>query len=384
MIYDFIIVWWWAAWLFASISADKSLSKLILEKNKILWIKVLLSGWERANVSNMDIEPTRDYFGQNRKAMIWIYNSCTNWDMMAWFAEKWVSIVEEDRGRLILESWDSKELLWVLKAESKANNTTHYTKKAVSKIAKINEIFTLTTDSWEEFKAKNVAITVGWRSFMHTWTVWDWYSFAESFGHSIIRPHRWLCWLVSREDFSEISWVSTKLNFSLRDKKTWKEIYWEFWPLLFTHFGVSWPILHNSAVALWEYLNSLEIKNGKLVEGELTWDLDDQEEYIKENIIAKITFNLDWLAKSVIKFFNLTEESFEREMDILNWRSWKEAKITWWWVKLDELTNKLESKKVPGLYFAGEVLDITGKTWGFNLQLWWSSGALVWKSIKVD
>ena len=74
MIYDIIIVWAGAAWLFAWINSDKKLNKLILEKMPKPWIKVLLSWWERANVSNMDIEVERDYFGQNKKALISIFS----------------------------------------------------------------------------------------------------------------------------------------------------------------------------------------------------------------------------------------------------------------------------------------------------------------------
>ena len=67
-----------------------------------------MSGWERANVSNADIEPTRDYFTQNKKFLHSIFSKYTNWDIMSFFAESGVEIVEEDRSRLILKSWDSR------------------------------------------------------------------------------------------------------------------------------------------------------------------------------------------------------------------------------------------------------------------------------------
>ena len=108
MIYDVIIVWAWAAGLFSGICLNKNLKKLLLEKTAKPWTKVLMSGWERANVSNADIEPTRDYFTQNKKFLFSIFSNYTNWDTMSFFAENWVEIVEEDRNRLILKSWDSK------------------------------------------------------------------------------------------------------------------------------------------------------------------------------------------------------------------------------------------------------------------------------------
>lgn len=367
-IYDFIAIGWWAAWLFATINAPKGFSKIILEKStKTMWVKVLLSWGERANASNMDIEPTRDYFGQNRKAMIWIYNAFTNWDIMWWFAENWIVVVEEDRWRLILESWDSRELLNILVKKSRENNTEHMLWCEVLEITKDGDNFLLKTNQWE-FLARNVLVSSGWRSFMHVWTVWDSYKFAEGFWIDVVRPHRWLSGLVTREDLKEVSGVSTRVSLEVVSRGEKKPIYTEVWPILFTHFGVSGPIIHNSGVALGEYLNKKNIK--------------DEEEFLRENVNLKVTFNLDGLPKSLIRFFELTEEDRERDLNVIDYRSWKEAKVTWGWISLNELTNKLESKKVPWLYFAGEALDLTWKTWGFNLQQAWSSGALVWKSIK--
>ena len=121
MIYDVVIVWAWAAWLFAGISLDKKYKKLILEKTEKPGMKVLLSGWERANVSNMDIEPTRDYFTQNKKFLLSIFARYNQWDTMSFFSEQGINIVEEDRHRLILESGDSKELLSCLLENIKKN-----------------------------------------------------------------------------------------------------------------------------------------------------------------------------------------------------------------------------------------------------------------------
>ena len=104
MIYDVVIVWAGAAGLFSGICLDKKFKKLILEKTEKPGMKVLLSGWERANVSNMDIEPTRDYFTQNKKFLLSIFSRYNQWDIMSFFSEQGINIVEEDRHRLILES----------------------------------------------------------------------------------------------------------------------------------------------------------------------------------------------------------------------------------------------------------------------------------------
>jgi len=374
-IYDVIIIWSGAAWLFCSIQADFWLKKLILEKNKTPWKKVLLSGWERANVSNIYIDPTRDYFGQNRKAMISLLSRFSQWDLQSFFAENWVEIVEEDRWRLILKSWDSRELLNLLLKKSKQNNTEI---KYNSEVIKIKQVslketglsfdgfdagFVIITKFWENFYSKKVVITTWWKSFYQVWTTGDWYIWAKQFWHTIINPFRWLCGLVTRENLSEISWISLDLIVELFDKSKNKLIYKENWPFLFTHFGISWPIVFNTSVALWEYLNELEF---------------DKEKYLKENIFIKLSFDLENIPKRVKKFFNLDENNSEIVLDLIDLRSWKESKVTGWGVKLDELNNNLESKLTPGLYFAWEILDLTGKTWWYNLQLAWSSGYVVW------
>ena len=386
-IHDIIIIWAWAAGLFASINVPKNLSKLILEKNKTPWTKILLSGWERANVSNMDIESERDYFGQNTKSLIWMFKRYNQYDTMSFFAENWVNIIEEDRWRLILESWDSRELLDILLKKSKENNTEIKYNSWVENIVKNEEIFEIITNTWDKFIAKNVLITTWWKSFFQSWTTWDWYAWARDFWHTIITPQRWLCGVVSKKDLSEISWISSDLKIELFDKNSTKPIYQEFWPLLFTHFWLSGPIVFNLAVALWNYLNKINlysfINNLDLSNIKETEKNDYiVREYLKENISINIEFDIKKTPKRVVKFFEITSEDNKRNLFLQDFRTWKEAKVTTWWVKLDELTNNLESKFTPGIYFAWEILDLTGKTWGFNLQLAWTTWYIVWKSFE--
>ncbi len=384
--FDIIIIWAWAAGLFTSIESPAYLSKLILEKNKNPWVKVLLSGWERANVSNIDIDPQRDYFGQNKKALIGMFKKYNQFDTMWFFAENAVNIVEEDRGRLILESWDSRELLELLVKKSKENNSKIECNTSVVDIMKIGEKFEILSQNWTRYTCDKLVITTGWKSFSQVWTTGDGYKWAQNFGHTLITPHRWLCGLVTKKDLSEISWVSCDVKLEVISILSNKTIYTETWPLLFTHFWVSGPIIFNAWVAIWEYINSLDLT-------EFIFHLDfskipenEKEDYIernflKENISLKLTFDLQNTPKRIIKFFELVQENLDINLELQDYRTWKEAKVTGWWIKLDELTNNLESKLVSWLYFAWEILDITGKTWWFNLQFAWTSWHIVWKNL---
>lgn len=95
----------------------------------------------------------------------------------------------------------------------------------------------------------------------------------------------------------------------------------------------------------------------------------------------KIKFNEASLTKKLEKFFELTPEKMEIILHINDLRGWAEAKVTGGGVILDELDKNFQSKLVPGLYFIGEVIDITGKTGGFNLQSAWSEGFVLGKSL---
>ena len=162
-IHDVIIVWAGAAGLFSSIHIPKKYSKLLLEKNTKAGVKVLLSWWERANVSNMSIDGEDDYFGQNKKCLKSILTRFNQWDTMNWFSDNNINIIEEDRGRLILESGDSKELLNILIQKSQDNNSDIITWQDVKEITLhpnplllgegIKQAFILITDAWKKYFA---------------------------------------------------------------------------------------------------------------------------------------------------------------------------------------------------------------------------------------
>lgn len=370
MIYDVIIVWAWAAWLFAWINLDKNLKKIILEKTDKPWVKVLLSWWERANVSNIDIEVERDYFSQNKKALISIFKRYNQWDIQSFFAENWINIVEEDRWRLILESGDSKELVNLLLKKVKENNCDIRLNSDVKKINKQDDIYEVKLENKVKYKAKNIIVSTWGKSFFQVWTTWEWYNFAKDLWIKLFSPHRALCWLTTKKDFKELSGSSIDLWIKLLDNK--KEIYFEKWPLLFTHFWISGPIVFNTANALWEYLNNINIESE-----------EDKIKYILENIKIELDIDKEKTTKKISKFFDKELENDKKIIFWLqDWRSWKEAKATWWWIDMNELDKNMQSKKYDWLYFIWEVVDVTWKTWGFNLQWAWSSSYICVKNIK--
>jgi predicted flavoprotein YhiN len=367
MKYDVVIIWGWAAGLFAWICLDKKLKKIVLEKNKKPGIKVLLSWGERANVSNMDIDPMRDYFTQNKKFLLSIFARYTNWDIMSFFAENNVSIVEEDRSRLILESGDSKELLACLLENLRKNKCELRNGDGVETIVhnKIWELdkgwYVVVTTSGKQYETKSVIVSCGGKSFFQVWTTWDGYKMAEKLGVKVTGTHPCLCGITTKTDLKEVSGVSARVDMKFIDTLNGKEIYTETGPILFTHFWVSGPIIHNVSVVAGEYINSLGLSE------------KESEKYFCDNFALELNIPLENATKSLIKFFELTEENWRVTIDLHGFRSLKEAKATSGWIDTKELDNNMQSKKQKDLYFIGEVVDVTGKTGGFNLQWAWSS-----------
>jgi len=352
MIYDVITIGSWWSSLFLNLNLPKDLKKIILEKNDIVWIKILLSWWERANLTNINIDPLKDYFSCNKKVCIWFLNRFTNYDIINFFESNWVKTNIEDRWRVITANWNAKEILDILIKKAIENNTKIHTKINITKIDKKDDIFDIQTDN-TIYRTKNLIIATWWRSFPQVGTDGFWYKIAEQFWIKIIKTYRWIVWIVLKQDLSLFSWTTINASINLYYKE--KIIYAEFWPLLFTHFWLSWPIIHNMVLWLWQYINCNNL----------------EEKY--NDFKIKIIFNLESITRKLISHFNIHEKNNEFYFDLIGLKSWNEAKCTWWWVDTNELTKYLESKKNPWLFFIWEVVDVTWKTWGFNLQWAWSS-----------
>lgn len=339
------------------------MQKIILEKNTSLGKKVILSGGERCNVTNIDISPEDDYFGENIKAMHGLLAKFSNYDMIEWIEKHGISTCIEDRGRVILESGKSKDLLNLLMAESEKNKTEIRTRYDIVKIEKVDDIFRAHDALGNIVEGKNLIIASGGKSFSQVGTDGFGYIIAKQFDIEMTDPYRGLCGMVTREDLSELSGSTINVTLSLYDEK--KLLYDEKGSFLFTHTGLSGPIVFNAVIKLGEHLRKLGIKESQ------------QKSYFEEHITIKLTFHEESMTKRVQTFFHLDEMMNEMMnstiLHLQDLKSWNEAKVTGGGVKLSELTNSFESKKVPGLYFIGEVLDLTGKTGGFNLQQAWAT-----------
>lgn len=353
--YDIIIVWAGASGLMCSIFAPKNAKKLIIEKTGKIASKVFLSGGERCNFSNMYIDIEEDYFGKNKKFLFSVFSKFSNYDMIEFLEKNKVKTKIEEHGRILLDSDKSTDIIELLVDKVRDNDVKLELNTELLDIKKKGTIFYIKTNKWN-YQTKKLVIATWWRSFPQIGTTWDSYRIAEAFGMNLLEPYKGLCGMTTKKDLSSLAGSSVVTTVILWDKE--EKIYSQTSPLLFTHWGITGPCIFNTTLKLWEHLRS-------------KWIISAQEdEYIRDNIKVSFQLEEETASKKLKQFFPTEEEIF---LEIQNIRGWKEAKVTGGGVLVDEITASFESKKIAWLYFIWESLDITGKTWGYNLQFAWSS-----------
>jgi len=348
-IYDFLIIWGWASGLFSACNLPKDSSKLLIERNDILWIKVLMSGWERANFTNLYVDETK-YVSKNSKAVIWFLHRFTQYDIINFFEKRGVAWKVEDNWRVITASWHAQDILKVLVKTAKENNTKICIWTKVEDLVKKSDVFEIFTNKWV-YKAKNVIVSVWGKSYPQVWTVWFWYKIANKLWLKVSTPYKGLVWVLTEENVSMFSW--TTLFLQLNAYKDNKLIFSQEGNLLFTHWGISWPVVYNMTLYDEEF--------------ERMWHKFKIElKFLEKDGKLQVT-------KKLKKYFNLSLENNRILLTVKKLQPWSKAKVTVGGVDTNELTKYLESKKIPGLFFIWEVVDITWHTGGFNLQWAWSS-----------
>lgn len=332
-IYDVCIVGWWASGLFCAINLPATLSKLILEKNTHCAVKVLLSWWERCNVSNIYCAPEA-YVSENKKMLPSIFHAWGPQDMVERLAARGVETVVEDRGRIVLKSWKAKQLAELLVSEAVKNDTEIKTDTTVQWLEYLaDEACFLLHTSQGDIHAKRVILSSWGKSYPQVGATDLAFQLAQQFWLEINMPYACLCGIEMIEDVSALAGTTIDARVFIKSKN--KIVYEEQWPVLFTHRWLSWPVIFNASVFIGHTEN-------------ITLHIFPEQYTKRMKSLWIIQKELTYTMKSL--------------------RSRAEAKVTWWWISMSELKQNFESKKNPWLYIIGEACDITGKTWWYNLQ----------------
>ena len=401
-----------AGMMAAITSAENGNEVILLEKNKSLGKKLLITGKGRCNItSSLPMEDFIKNTPGNGMFLYSAYNRFTNQDIISFLKKQGLDVKEERGNRIFPVTDKSQDVLNCFEKKLKnLKNVKIMYEMPVSEIL-INEEKRITGVKCKNgaiIKADKVILATGGKSYPLTGSTGDGYEMAKKLGHTItkIKPS-----LVPLETYEQDLHQSLQ-GLSLRNVKIKmidtcknKAIYEDFGEMLFTHFGVSGPVILSGSAHLVRYKNIDELlKNKKIkllidLKPALTEEklndriLRDFEEFKNKNfknsldkllpqklipvIIERSGINPDKQVNSITKQerTQIVKLLKDFEVTIKNFRRIEDGIITAGGISIKEVNPKtMESKLISGLYFAGEILDVDSYTGGFNLQIAYSTG----------
>ncbi len=394
--FDGIVIGGGPAGMFAAITAARQGSRvLLLEKNQRLGKKLLITGKGRCNVTN---DCTAQEVLQNTpRNGRFLYSAMTAFPperTKAFFEEAGCELKTERGNRVFPVTDKSSSILDCLQRQMRKLPITVSTAQAEEILTQQGRVTGVRTRE-ETYGAGWVILATGGVSYPATGSTGDGYAMASALGHTIVEPEGSLVPLeISGTDCPDMQGLSLRnVGVKLVNAKG-KVLYRDFGELLFTHFGVSGPTVLSASCHLkgegCKLIIDLKpaLEEGKLDERILR-DLDKNQNRSMENALTEL------LPRSMIPVVlrrleidgHLQANSLTKQkrramvellkgfsLEIVGKRPVSEAIITSGGVKVSEVDPKtMESKKVSGLYFAGEILDCDAYTGGFNLQIAWAT-----------
>lgn len=404
--FDICIIGGGPAGIMAAGAARTKYEKLVLlEKNKQLGKKLFITGKGRCNITNS--APIEDFFDNivtNKKFLYSSLYTFTNESIIELLNKYGLATKIERGNRVFPESDKSSD---VLKAFQKYLNEMDVQIKLNSNVSHIKytgEDFFVYINNNKIINCKKLIIATGGKSYPATGSTGDGYNFAKSLGHTIteLKPS-----LVSMELSNE--WVSDLMGLSLKNVllkayKGEKLQHEEFGEMIFTHYGISGPIV----LSMSNYINRIKSKlhlyldlkpalNNEVLDARILRDFEKYNNKVLKNalndlllqrLIPVVINNSGIDPFMIVNQINKVQRELlldsikNFKLEFKGFRPLEEAIITSGGIHVNEINpSTMESKLVAGLYFAGEIIDVDGLTGGYNLQIAYSTGYLAGISV---
>ena len=385
-----VIVGGGPAGLFAAInSAGDNTRVILVEKNDLPGKKLLISGSGQCNLTHSG--KITDFFHryhENWRFLKPALLSFTNTDLIDFFEKRGLELTVTDKGKVFPLTMKADDVLRVLLNECKLANIRLILSTRVNKICTIPGGLAVKTDRGD-FAGDSVILTTGGKSYPWTGSTGDGFSFAEKLGHTIVEPVPALTPLhVKDHPFGKISGVSLRgITLSLwRCGKKLAEVSGD---ILFTHNGISGPgVLHISRHAekgdtvkinftdhadrgRFDATLARELSNGGKLLVKTVLEFLDLPRSLLEKLVSLAGIEPETRGSELKKTHRklLAECLTEFPLEIERVGDFKVAMVTRGGISTREVKpSTMESRIVPGLFFAGEILDIDGETGGYNLQ----------------
>ena len=381
----------------------------LFEKNEKIGKKLFITGKGRCNVTNAgDMDALFDAVKSNPKFLYSAFYSFTNEQAMDFFEELGVRLIVERGNRVFPQSDHSSDIINALKHELERLGVEIHLCTEVKDVLVEHEKFTgIVLKNRKKVSGDACVVATGGISYASTGSTGDGYRFAEKTGHKVTELYPSLVPMEVKEWYAkELQGLSLRnIQGTILDGN--KKLYEEFGEMLFTHYGVSGPII----------ISASSVVGKKLQDKELTLKIDLKPALSREQLDQRVLRDFEenknkQFKNAVDKLFpaklkpimielsgispekkvnEISKEERLRFVDLIKnfkmsltgLRSYNEAIITKGGVSVKDIDpGTMESKKISGLYYAGEVLDLDALTGGFNLQIAWSTGYLAGISIQ--
>ena len=380
---DVVVIGAGASGLFcASQLGQAGKNVVVLDSGKKIGRKILMSGGGFCNFSNLDVTP-QHYLSQNRHFVKSALARYTNWDFISLVAQYGIAYHEKELGQLFCDE-GAEQIVKMLQSECDKGKVDIQLRQAAVSVEKIAKGFKIDT-ACKTYQTENLVIATGGLSMPALGASPFGYKIAEQFGIPVIAPRASLVpftWKESDKPFASLSGIALPVTVS-NERISFSN------QMLFTHRGLSGPAILQIS-NYWQIGEAVEIdllpaENILEILQELRQSSPKlQLKTVLSRYLPKKLVEL-WFEQHLLKdevIAQLSKNTLEQlEQFIHHWQyipngteGYRTAEVTMGGIDTDHISSKtMEAKAVPGLYFIGEVLDVTGWLGGYNFQWAWSS-----------
>lgn len=399
-----------AAGMMAAITAARAGGQVTLvEPNEKVGRKLYITGKGRCNVTNAsDVQAVMANIPRNGKFLYSALSRFTPKDTMEFFTALGVPLKTERGNRVFPASDKAADIIDALFFELRRLGVELLHDRVTDLVIRDESIAGVTLEHMGEYDCKAAVLATGGASYPRTGSTGDGYRLAESAGHTIVPVHGSLVPLVSEDlDCGRLQGLSLRnVELKVKNRKN-KVVYREQGEMLFTHFGLSGPLVLSASAHLDfdrdSYTAHIDLKpalDEEKLDARLLRDFADRanQDYanalgglVPRSMIPVLIDRTDIPGNTKVRDIRkeqrrrLLETLKDFRVELSGTRPVEEAIITAGGVKVGQVDPKtMESKLVHGLYFAGELLDVDAYTGGFNLQIAWATGRAAGEAAAME